>query len=496
MRTIGGVVLLGASSGLAALLWPLGCGGAAQSFDHDGGSADGSRGDDATLDLDGGTVPPLGDGSLPNDGSSSGCVNLQCQQHTCSGGGSTTISGTVYDPAGKNPLYNVVVYVPNAKLEALPSGASCDSCNALYTGSPIAVGLTDAAGKFTIPNAPDGADIPLVVQVGKWRKQMTLPSVTACQDNPQPDRSIVLPRNGSEGDIPNIAVSTGGADTLECLLRRVGVDASEYVAGAAAGGHIHIFQGSGGAPTIPGAPKSSASLWTSKGALMPYDILLLSCEGDETAAMNQQSLYDYANAGGRIFASHYHYSWFSTGPFGAENLATWTPGLNDITATAPLPYISATIETTLPSGQPFPKGVALKQWLGNVNALSNGELNIYQAKHNADVRAANTPSQAWITADQANSNPNATEYFSFNTPVQNYKVDDAGQPLYCGRVVYSDLHVAGNSADHPNKMVPSECMNADLSAQEKALEFMLFDLSSCVSPDDKPPPPPPPPPPR
>ena len=67
---------------------------------------------------------------------------------------------------------------------------------------------------------------------------------------------------------------------------------------------------------------------------MRYDIVLLSCEGHETDDMNQQVLFDYAAAGGRVFASHFHYAWFNTGPFGAANLATWHTGSNEHRATS------------------------------------------------------------------------------------------------------------------------------------------------------------------
>jgi hypothetical protein len=65
-------------------------------------------------------------------------------------------------------------------------------------------------------------------------------------------------------------------------------------------------------------------------------------------------------------------------------------------------------------------------------------------------------------------------------------------------VVYSDLHVSlgpgvGPSPDYPGLtaggVVPDGCSNRPLTPQEKAFEFLFFDMSSCPAPTLLPPPP-------
>jgi hypothetical protein len=80
-------------------------------------------------------------------------------------------------------------------------------------------------------------------------------------------------------------------------------------------------------------------------------------------------------------------------------------------------------------------------------------------------------------------------YFSFDTPINpTNSTTNETSPTYCGRAVYSDLHVGGNPATNDSMTPPDGCDDGDLSPQEKALEFMLFDLSACVIPDTEMPP--------
>ena len=318
-----------------------------------------------------------------NSGSGGGlpCPSgLSCNV-ACSGGGTTTLSGKVYDPAGKNPIYNVAVYVPATPLQPLPkgvpTGADACNCGALFQSGAITNTTTGVDGSFTLTNVPVGSQVPLVIQVGKWRRQFLVP-VTSCQDNPQQDKTITLPSSVPAGDtdtsMPDIAVSTGQADTLECLMHRIGLPGSEYVSGNATGGHVHIFSGGksnkndGNGPETPGmigAPVSSTSLWDKQDDMMPYDIVLLSCEGGETYDAKPDVLEAYLNAGGRAFASHFHYAWFS-GPMANtqdntyapnsdwSSLASWSKDPQNGTNSA----IGGQLVTTLNgSSQPFSKGV-------------------------------------------------------------------------------------------------------------------------------------------
>ncbi len=453
---------------------------------------------------------------------------LICQVARCEAG-STTLSGKVYDPAGVNPIYNVIVYVPNTTLDPITHGPTCDQC-ATPSGEPIAATLSDTDGSFTLTNVPSGTNIPIVFQIGKWRRQVKIPTVTACQDNVVPTSLSHLPRNQTDGDagtvsLPRIAIAassahpcqksgscdSGIAERLQCLLRRIGVDSSEFTLPSGTGAIRLYNQNKVEADTcntVTGStgtfPDASGNLWDSQAHLNQYDMLLLNCGGGgaepgPSAANGTYVPYPdapnrmkaYVDAGGRVFAEHYHWDWirsFTNYPSVFGEVATWYSGTPGVIGAAPRDTL---VDTT------FPRGQAFASWLSNVGAsTTNGVLTISSGVKGTAIDQINPPSQRWLyeptNAGNPTGNAQYTHYFSFNTPVG---VPAANQ---CGRFVYTALHVSdststgfpGDPTGNSGDAFPACCAaRTALSAQEKALEFMIFDLSSCISNTNLPPPP-------
>ncbi len=424
---------------------------------------------------DGGPVPEGVTFGFP------GCRDLACKiAYNCPttmNSGKTTVTGVVNIPAGNLPLYGASVYVPNSALSDYVDGPTCDRCSEQSSGSPVAITTTDAAGHFILEGVPTGENIPLVVQLGKWRRELTLTTkVDACTDTVLDAEKTRLPRNQGEGHLPKIAIATGGQDALQCMVRRLGISDSEFTPEGGTG-RVNLFAGHGGtskyvAGINGGATLTSApTFWGAQANLNKYDVLLYSCDGQEDSfssnttekpAASRALLESYLNAGGRAFLSHWHHYWVEFGSTAFKGLINFQPAGNP-----PTDHLNDIGTGTADIDMSFAKGQAMANWLRNVQGSSTlGKINLTAVQNT--IKSANAGTQTWIRLP-ANDN---TQYVSFNTPVG---VPPANQ---CGRAVISDLHIsAGDNVSDP---FPMGCKSNPLSPQEKALIFMFFDLASCI----------------
>lgn len=475
MRTLSFVASLAVSAFLVA------CGSSGPSGFNNGGG-DGSVDNDAGYD-------PDGDPFATQDANAETrppCQNLQCQQVTCQSG-KTTVSGKVYDPGSKRGLYNVFVYVPNAPTSPFTAGVTCTACQAPASGNPVVSATTGPDGTFVLNDVPVGTNIPIVLQLGKWRRQLTIPAVTACQDNPQPDKSLRLPKNHSEGDIPLLALTTG-CDQAECfLVNTVGLDPGE-ITGPSGSGRVHIYRGQDESQGLPASPGQSTALWGNLTTMKKYDIVFDACECstyDRGTPQGYTNMKAYLDGGGRMFGTHYFYNFFANmtqcggydsscqGPADFSGVAEWMQSKN-----LPGPYY---INTTLP------KGKAMADWYKGIKPSSTyGQLPLVDTRNDVHRVTAGKATPWLYTGDLKSSYD--SYYLSFNAPVP--------QPVanQCGKAVFSDVHLVGLMNNY-SQAWPASCAGGyngtDHSDDELALEFLFFDLSSCVQDETQPPPPPP-----
>jgi hypothetical protein len=461
-----------------------------------------------------------------------GCSGACSQIPSCNAGVTTTLSGKVYDPAGGNPLYHVLVYVANTPadpaLSTFPAGVTCNVCGASAAGSPLisTPGATDPPageytgvdGSFTLNNVPAG-EITVVIQLGRWRRSFSVNIAKPCAPNTIPDKTFLMPSTRAQGDIPLMAVVTGNSDSLECVLRKIGIAQSEFT-DPAQGGRVNFFLGAK-APgqAIDAATPTQAQLFAS--GINAYDMTILACEGAESdESANQAALRNYAAAGGRVFATHYGYSWLRNNDANTANptdptadnwsqVAQWHVDQTD--------YSNAGVPVTgLLDFTHNPKANAFQGWLTAVGALNPGAppaATVFVVRHDTDfISPVAGRAQQWLyrngrdgghcsvnTAAACSSTvactpmvcqgvpqtactvataatdcltlgpcvPNTCTgnylgqqtplHFTFNTPV-NLLEDLTKTPavVQCGRVLFSDFHVS-DANEFPSELYPSAC---------------------------------------
>jgi len=448
-----------------------------------------------------GTCAPgliCGGGDAANVCAVTPCTGLCLQQAACPGQPTTTITGRVTAPGhastvvfgAPDPIYGALVYIPNGAggppsygVTAFPSGVSCDTCSTLVSGTPLLTTTTGIDGTFTLPDAPCGTNIPLVIQLGRWRREITIPSVACCATTALTATQTHLPRNhvGEPGDvrsdIPLMAFSTGDVDTLHCVLRKIGIDDGEF-SNPNGTGRVRFYVDDGA--RIDTSTPAASVLYNNATELAKYDMTLFECVGqrDPKDANQQQHVIDYADAGGRVFATHYSYVWLTNGdsasPRPFSQTATWAVDQRFF------PTAVATVDTT-PQGDPETRArrIAFAQWLQLVGASTAfGQVPVNVVREDFDAvspspgTADGTPAQLWLAT------PDTPIAYTFDTPIAYAPAPAPTQR--CGRVLYNDFHVS--DAVSNGATFPTECTDGPMTPQEQTLEFMLFDLASCTGP--------------
>jgi hypothetical protein len=248
---------------------------------------------------------------------------------------------------------------------------------------------------------------------------------------------------------------------------------------------VHLYRGNGANQFASGwaggsgaAFSDAQSLWGSLDQLKKYDVVIFSCEGSQRSgtkpASAMQAVYDYANLGGRVFMSHWHNIWLE------GNTQDGTPAT--ITPPAPWPSIATFTDAGNPGtadvigvvDESLDHGMAFATWLLNVGASTVRDQLPIHAWRNTVGSIDTTRADRWVYLDPTISGATGVQNFQFTTP------NDVDPAQRCGKVAFSDMHVSSGSSSSSATPYPGGCAAGDLTPQEKALAFMLFDISSCV----------------
>ena len=174
----------------------------------------------------------------------------------------------------RDPVYNAAGYIPTGRSKtsrpAYPARNAERTCRARRS-SKASPGPTASSPL----QRPSGNQHPARHPAGPMAAHDHHPPGQRLPgQSPDADQTR-LPRKQAEGspadNIPQTAIATGNVDTLECVLRKTGIDDSQFTIPSKKG-RVHIYRANGARmPKNPGDTPDEDALWGDAAALAQYD---------------------------------------------------------------------------------------------------------------------------------------------------------------------------------------------------------------------------------
>jgi hypothetical protein len=429
------------------------------------GAADGDLdGSDATTPADivmGTDTPPTLDVPLPM---------------TCDGGGGS-ISGTVYAPNGTDPIPGVVVMLlPDAStLPPIPTGVSCDRCLRTSAALSVATSASDGTFALTGPALDAGGTYTVAIISGGWRRILRGVTVDPCGHvSLTASQTSFAHASAGEDVVPRIAVagfhptrSTGDVnDHFVTVLDAIGITSYDT-----------FDPDRSGTPVTTGP--DIATLLSNASMLNSYQVVVLPCGAmgnfrvlPHVTATIRTNIQNWLQAGGRLYVSDLAYELLAN-PFPAG--INWAPGPSPTPTNDP-----AICGVGIAAGSSIPGTIdspALLDWLRATGVTTGTTIPIVELRDPwgamDSLPASETTPDSMGIVHGRNIVSGDVSWYPGPTPAAHHpltvQVDYPGTDLsYCGRVVYSSYHVQSTRT------------GTSLSPQERVLEWLFFQLTTCV----------------
>lgn len=391
----------------------------------------------------------------------------------------THVTGTTYAPNGMDPLPGLIVAAfPND--HTFPAAAATVQCQTCVSGVPGSIAFTSAMpdGTFSLsgPGLDGGGTVTIVVMSGGFRRVVRNVTIPRCGDMMLPASQTSLPgaRSGDDS-IPRIAVAsaTAGATTGDVndkfahVLDVIGISGYDRF-------------GPDKSATTRTPPMDLMTLLSTPATLNTYDVIIVPCgslgnfgvSGVLTPQM-VTNLQAWLGMGGRLYASDLSYDVVAQA---APAAITWAVGPSSHVGADPADVGqggTSAMPLTIMANVDDP---GLLAWLQLVHAVPAGSTQIPITDLKDPWAAIDSVPPANIMAD-AHGVHHETVFVSADVTwhtagsghhpltVQSDVQDGSGN--YCGRMVFSSYHVETNTT-------------ATLSPQERVLEYLFFQLSTCI----------------